>query len=148
MRNTFLTCLALLGFLAFGVMHSDARAQTPNVPVAVPGVVLVPLHFPGTFEASVESAAAFRLPFPARVLGVTATARASDGTGEELTVDVLMDGVSILDAPMDITAGEVAQGAIATPLLADESDITVDFDIDGTEPEWDDITVLITLIRI
>lgn len=121
---------------------------TPNIPISTPGVVLVPLQLPGQYTADVTAVSRFKLPFAARVVGVSASARASGGSAPTLTVDVLDDGTSVLLAPIAVTAGAVAEGTVASPAVADESVITVDLAIGGTNPTWDDITVLLTLVRV
>ncbi|WP_316978044.1 hypothetical protein [Shumkonia mesophila] len=125
----------------------DARAATPNIAVATPGVQIVPIHLQGQFTADVTAVVRLKLPFPAKVLGVSASARASGGTTPTLTVDVLDDGTTILAAPIAVTAAAVAEGTLAAPTIADESVITVNLVITGTNPTWDDIDVVITLIR-
>ncbi|MEX2372411.1 MAG: hypothetical protein WD800_01285, partial [Dehalococcoidia bacterium] len=69
------------------------------------------------------------------------------GTTPTLTVDVLEGGVTVLSAPIAVTAGTVAEGTITDANLADESTITVNLVITGTSPTWNDITVLLTLVR-
>ena len=134
--------------VVFGLSAMEApRADTPNLSVATPGVVLLPIHLQGQHTANVTAAARLKLPFPAKVLGVSAAARASGGTTPTLTVDVLDDGVSVLSAPITVTAGAVAEGAVAAATVADESLLTVNLAIGGSTPTWDDIDVLVTLVR-
>lgn len=134
---------AVIGLCAL----SAPRADTPNLSVATPGVVLLPIHLQGQHTANVTSAARIKLPFPAKVLGVSASARASGGTTPTLTVDVLDDGVSMLSAPVTVTAGTVAEAIVAAAKVADESLLTVNLAIGGSTPTWDDIDVLVTLVR-
>ncbi len=144
--SLLVTAVILAGLLAFG----PARAATSNVPVAIPGVMLVPIHLDGQFTATTAAAATFKLPFPAVVLGVSASARASGGTSPTLTVDVNDDGTTILSSDITVTAGSVAEGTLASTTaatIADESVITIDLTIGGTSPTWDDIDVLITIYR-
>ena len=124
--------------------------MTPNLSIAIPGVVLLPLHLPGQYTASVTAVARLKLPFAARVLGVSAAARDSGGTSPTLTVDIEDDGESILTSAVSVTEGAVAQAAIdaAKAVIADESELTVDLAITGTTPTWDDVDVLLTLVRI
>ena len=123
---------------------------TPNLSIAIPGVVLLPLHLPGQYTASVTAVARLKLPFAARVLGVSAAARDSGGTSPTLTVDIEDDGESILTSAVSVTEGAVAQASIdaAKAVIADESELTVDLAITGTTPTWDDVDVLLTLVRI
>jgi hypothetical protein len=124
-----------------------AHAATTNIPVAVPGVVLIPLHFDGQFTATTNPVAKFVLPFGARLLGVSANARASGGTSPTLTVDVEDDGTTVLSSAIAITAGTPAEGTVSVPEIADESVIEIVLTIGGTSPTWDDITVLLTVVR-
>ena len=138
--------LALMALVSVVTLDA-ARAATQNLSVATPGVVLLPVHIQGQHTASVTAAARIKLPFPAKVLGVTAAARASGGTSPTLTVDVLDDGTSVLSAPISVTAGAVAEGTVTSTAIADESVVTVNLAIGGTSPTWDDIDVLVTLVR-
>lgn len=126
-----------------------ADADTKNLSVASPGVVLVPLQITGDVTASTDDIAVIKLPFRAYVMGVSATARASSGTDETLTVDVEDDGTSILSAPIAVTAAAVAEGTVSTKQIADESLVSIDLAIGGTDtPTFTDITILLTLQRI
>lgn len=142
--------LALAGIAAATFSASqDSQAATANIGVATPGVVLLPIHLSGQNAASVTAVAKIKLPFPARVLGVSANARASAGTDPTYTVNVLDDGVTILSAPIALTAGTVAEGTVTAPTIADESLITVNTVIGGTDsPHFDDVDIVITLVRI
>lgn len=126
----------------------DANAATPNYAVGTGvDVVVIPLHISGQYTASTTAVARFTLPFPAQLIGVSASARASGGTSPTLTVDLLQTAVSVLSAPISVTAGAVTEGTIATSALTDEAAITVNLAITGTSPTWNDIVVLITLVR-
>lgn len=142
-----LAAVALAAALLFTPVAPPAGAATPNIAIATPGVMVLPVHLPGQYTASVTAVARIKLPFEAKVLGVSASARASGGTTPTLTVDVLDDGTTILSAPIAVTAGAVAEGTLAAPTIADESVITVNLAIGGTTPTWDDVDLLITLIR-
>lgn len=133
--------------LLFNPVAPPAGAATPNIAVATPGVMVLPVHLQGQFTADVTAAVRIKLPFPAKVLGVSASARASGGTDPTLAIDVLDDGATILSAPISVTAGAVAEGTLAAPTIADESVLTVNLDLGGTDPTWDDVDLLITLIR-
>lgn len=145
---------AVVAALALGIgvpvpdATRDANAATPNYAVGTGvDVVVIPLHISGQYTATTAAVARFTLPFAAQVIGVSASARASGGTTPTLTVDVKEAGVTVLSAPITVTAGAVAEGTISDTALADESAITVDLTIGGTSPTWNDIVVLITLVR-
>lgn len=129
------------------LLGTPAQAATPNYSVAVPGVQVIPIQLSGQYTTNVTAVARFQLPFPARVIGVSASARASGGTTPTLTVDVLDDGTSVVSSAVSVTAGSVSEGTVANAAVADESVITVDLAIGGTSPTWDDITVLVTVVR-
>jgi hypothetical protein len=139
---------AFLMAAVFSLCAMDApRADTQNLSVSTPGVVLLPIHLQGQFGTSVTAASRIKLPFPAKVLGVSASARASGGSTPTLTVDLMDDGASVLSAPITVTAGAVAEGAVTGSNVADESLLTVNLAIGGSSPTWDDIDVLVTLVR-
>ena len=107
------------------------------------------LILPDTRQRTANATAVhrFKMPYAATVIGVSASARASGGTTPTLTVDVMEGGVSILSAPVAVTAGAIAEATVSDTELADESSITVNYAITGTSPTWDDITVQIDLLR-
>ena len=121
-------------------------AATPNQALT-DDVELIPFQISGQWTASTAAVAKIKLPFPAKLIGVSATARASGGTSPTLTADVQEGGVSVLAAPVAITAGAVTEATITDSALADESLISVDLAIGGTLPTWNDITVLLTVRR-
>jgi hypothetical protein len=124
--------------------------STKNIPISTPGVVLLPVHLQGQFTATVAAVCRLQLPFKAKVLGISVAARASGGSSPTLTVDVQDDGVSILETPVAVTAAEVTEAAVDADadVIADESELTVDLAIGGSSPTWDDIDVMLTLVRI
>ena len=99
------------------------------------------------YTSTTTNVVKFTLPYKAQLLGVSATARASGGTSPTLTVDVMEGGVTVLSAPISITAGTVAEGTVTDAALADEALMTVNLAIGGTSPTWDDITVTLTVVR-
>jgi len=119
---------------------------SPQIPL-----VLLPIHIAGQRTADAVEAALVKLPFKGDIVECSATARASGGTSETLAIDVQVGTTSILSAPMDITAGAVTTGTLTNTVsgvaVADGAEISVDLDIEGTSPTWDDITVLLTLAR-
>lgn len=120
---------------------------TTNYGGHVPGILCIPFVFSGQRTASVTAIARFTLPFAASVLGVQATARASGGTTPTLTVDIMEGGTTLLSTPVAVTAGAVADAVVTDSALADEAAMTINLAIGGTNPTWDDIMVLLTLMR-
>lgn len=158
MKTLFSNCKTL--FAALGTALILATAMTAGMVVAPASsyaatvnqppnanVEILSLHVSGQYTATTTAVARLTLPFRAKVIGVQASARASGGTSPTLTVDVLEAAVSILSAPMSITAGAVTEAVITDDDLADESAITVNFAITGTAPTWNDMTILLVLVR-
>jgi len=104
----------------------------------------VALHCARQLTASVADLFAFQMPFAAKVVEVSATARASGGTNPTLSIDVKEAGTSVLSSAMSITAGTVTIGTITDSSIADDAKITVDATVGGTSPTWDDVTVFLT----
>lgn len=144
--SIFAVALVVMALAGFATAPS-VRAATQNYAVSMSGVVVVPFHVSGQYTATTNGVIRFAMPFKARVIGVGASARASGGTTPTLTVDLLDDGVSVLSAPIAVTAGSFAEGAIANASVADESVMTVNLAITGTSPTWNDITVFVTVLR-
>ena len=129
------------------VASMQARAATPNVSVGAGQVVVIPFHISGQYTASTTAVIRFAMPFPCTILGVGASARASGGTSPTLTVDLLKTAVSVLSAPISVTAGSYSEGTVSTATVADEAAMTVNLAVTGTSPTWNDITVFITVAR-
>lgn len=146
---TLALSLVVASILAIAtLMPVPAHAATPNYAASNPSVVVIPFHISGQYTATTAGVVKFNLPFRARLIGIGANARASGGTSPTLTVDLKVGGVSILTTPISITAGTYAEGAIGTSSqIADEASVTIDLNIGGTSPTWNDITVLMTLVR-
>jgi len=145
-----LVIAGVLAALALAIalpVSKPAIAATPNVTPGAGQVVTIPILIAGQRTATQTAIARFAMPFPAHVLGVSATARASGGTSPTLTIDVMAGGVTLLSAPVAVTAGAVAEATVTTAAVADEAVITVNTAITGTSPTWDDIMVLITVAR-
>lgn len=144
-----LTALIAIAALAVASLIAPvtALAQTQNYPLSA-AIVVVPFHISGQYIATTTGVVKFLLPFRAKVIGVSASARASGGTTPTLTVDVLNGATTMLAAPIALTAGTPAQGTVTVANHADESTINVNFAITGTSPTWNDITVILTLARI
>jgi len=122
-------------------------AATANYEPAVADVDIIPVHISGQWTATTNPVAKFTLPYKAKLIGISATARASGGTTPTLTIDVEDDGTSVLSSAISITAGTVSEGTISSANVADESVLEIVLTIGGTTPTWDDITVLITVVR-
>lgn len=144
--RTFFAALLLAALPVFIGLPAFAATNVPSV--ATPGVVLIPIEISGQRTADVAGVARIKLPFAAKLLGVSASARASGGTTPTLTVDVKVGANSLLSAPISVTAGSVAEGTVTTSAIADETVLVVNLAITGTNPTWDDITVLLTVVRV
>lgn len=140
----------LLGLIAVAVLPAlqprPAEAATQNYITDV-SVQVIALHISGQYTATTDPVSKFKMPFPCRIVGVSATARASGGTTPTLTVDLEDDTVSVLSSAISVTAGTVSEGTIANAAVVDESVMEVVLTIGGTTPTWNDITVLVTVVR-
>ncbi len=142
--KSFLMCAMMLLMLAV-----SALAATPNPSPNSPGYELLTFSINKQYTATTAGVVRFKMPWPAKLVTVQATARASGGTSPTLTVDVKEAAVSKFTTPIAITAGTVSEGVIGTiPRIADEALITVDLTIGGTTPTWDDITVVMVVKRL
>jgi hypothetical protein len=141
------SALLIVGVLALGAML-PTQAATPNFSASNPSIVVMPFHISGQYTATTAAVVKFNIPFKAKVIGVGASARASGGTSPTLTVDLKNGATSMLSAPINITALTYTEGTLTTTTLADEATVNVDLNIGGTSPTWNDITVLITLLRL
>lgn len=142
LKRIFGTVLIALAMMATTFAH----AATPNYNLNA-DVEVIAFHISGQYTTTTAGVVKFALPFPAKLVGVSTTARASGGTSPTLTVDVKAGGTTVLSAPISVTAGTVAEGTITTSTLADEAAITADLTIGGTTPTWNDITLLLTVVR-
>lgn len=147
LKTLHMLVLTAAALMAVVIPLAPAQAATQNYSVVEP-VAVVPIFISGQRTTTTTSVIKFALPYKAKLIGVSATARASGGTTPTLTVDVLKGGTTVLSAPIAITAGTVGEGTVSVSALADESVITVDLTIGGTNPTWDDITVLLTVVRL
>lgn len=122
--------------------------STTVPPPSTPGVQVLPFHF-DSVAADAVAALRFKLPFPAKVLGFSAAARARANGDNTLTANLKAAGTSLLSAPVAVAAGSTTEATIAgTGRIADEGEVTVDFDIAGTTPSFSDVTLLITIARV
>jgi hypothetical protein len=146
-----LTAIGLLGALAVGAFYAVtgnlALGATSFPAVGAGEGQAIVLTLNRQYTATTTNVVKFALPYKAKLLGVSATARASGGTTPTLTVDVMEGGVTVLSAPVAITAGTVAEATITDAQLADEAVVTVNLAIGGGSPTWDDITVTLTVVR-
>jgi hypothetical protein len=148
--RTFVTATIITVAFALAALlpvPQPASAATPNVAVGAGSVVVIPFHVSGQYTATTNNVIKFAMPFPCRLLGVGAIARASGGTSPTLTVDLLNGGTSVLSSAISITAGTYSEGTISTATVADEAVMSVNLTIGGTSPTWNDITILITAVR-
>lgn len=122
---------------------------TNNLSVAISGVFPLLLSI-ASVTADVTAAKRLKLPFPAKLLAVSGGARAKSGTTPTLAVDVKAGGVSVLTAPVAFVDGSVTEASIDSTKaqIADEAEITIDLDVGGTTPNYSDVDILLTFVRI
>jgi hypothetical protein len=147
-RARRLAAIALVAVaLALLAIAPAGRAATPNYPLGT-GVEMITFHVSGQYTATTAGVAKWLQPFKAKLIGFSASARASGGTSPTLTVDLKQGGTTMLSAPVSLTAGTPAEGTLASSTIADEATMTVDFTIGGTSPTWNDITIIVTVARL
>jgi hypothetical protein len=140
--------ISLVVILLVATLVPVAFAVTPNPSPASAGYMVLPFQISQQYTATTTGVVRFNAPFPCRVMSVYASARASGGTAPTLTVDVKAAGTTILTTPVAVTAGAVSEAVISTPKITDEATITMDLNIGGTTPTWNDITILLVLKRL
>lgn len=100
-------------------------------------MILLPV---GTQTASIPTGTnveSFYIPYDFVVTGIQASLRVAQATGVEVSVDAMVDGVSILSAPVTFvntsrtTITNPTQPTIATPLLIAGKEVTLDVTADG-----------------
>jgi hypothetical protein len=119
-------------------------------------VQIIHLQIAGQRSADIPAAASVKLPFTARLLGMEAKARAIGGTAPVVTLNAKIGGDSLLSAPLAVTAtaftganflAATSLSPMGRPKLADESVLTIDLDLSGTNPTVDDIDIDLTVSR-
>ena len=150
-RLFFIGVMALLFLAVVSAGHlfapTTVSAETKNYSEVVTGVQIISMPIMGQYTSTRTGLITFQIPFKAKVLGVSAKARASSGTTPTLSVDIKEDGVSILSTPLWLTSTSVSEATISDTTLADESTITLDLAIGGTSPVWQDIMTILTIRR-
>ena len=124
-----------------------AWADTVNISPASSNYHILTFPLNKQYIATTAGVLRFKMPYPATLITVQATARASGGTSPTLTVDILEAGVTVLSAPVSVTAGTVSEATITDANIADEAVVTANLAITGTSPTWDDITIVLVVAR-
>lgn len=124
-----------------------AWADTVNISPASSNYHILTFSLNKQYTATTTGVLRFKMPYPATLITVQATARISGGTSPTLTVDILEAGVTVLSAPVAVTAGTVAEATITDANIADEAVVTANLAITGTSPTWDDITIVLVVAR-
>src|SRR3972149_140507 len=116
-----------------------------------PGVAVYALPMPlaGDHTAANAVVARFKIPYAARLIGFSAAAETiGGGVNSVVTADLRAGGVSLLSAPIALTAGAVADNAgISTSAVADEAEVTMFLDVTGTNAVVSYVTMLPTFLR-
>jgi hypothetical protein len=125
-------------------------------PPSTAGVQIIHLQIAGQRTADIPAAVSVKLPFIVRLLGMEAKARAIGGTAPVIKLDAKVGGDSLLSAPLAVTAAAfTAANFVAStslepmgrPKLTDESVLSIDLDVSGTNPTVDDIDIDLTVAR-
>ncbi len=142
-----LLCVVLIiASMSGTVVSRDAIAATQNYS-GVP-ITTLPVFISGQRTASASSVASFQVPAKMKLIGVSATARSASGVTDTLTLDVRAGATSVLSAPLAVSSVGVSEGTITTSTIPDETVLRIDTAIGGTNPAWNDISVLLTLIPL
>jgi hypothetical protein len=126
-------------------------AATSNPSSGSTGYEMVVLHMPGVYTSTITPIK-FKVPWPYRVVSISAYARALNtvGTGT-YTVDVKQGSTSLLSTAIPIPSPEydtIIDGTLATtPTITDEATVSVLLTLGGTSPEITDVTVLMAVKR-
>lgn len=106
--------------------------------------ITLPIIISGQYTATAAGVIRFPAWFAGRLKYLSATARASGGTNPTLDVDIQQGITSLLSSAVSVTAGSDAEATLAAdPTFAKDAVITIDLTISGTNPTWDDITLLL-----
>lgn len=129
-----------------------ASAATANPSPASPGYMAVPITMNrAVTTVSAPVIARIKAPWPATVIGVTASCETADyaSTDEHYKIDIKEGASSILSAPIDMVAADtVYDGTLSDTTIADEAVLTVILDVSGTTPSVEDVSVLLLLKRL
>lgn len=147
MRSNLLRAVRILMALALVLVPLRGWAATTNIGPGSSAYHILTFSINKQYTATTAGVVRFKMPYPARLVTVQATARASGGTTPTLTVDVLEAGTTVLSSAVSVTAGTVSEATISDAEIADEAVVTVDLTIGGTTPTWDDITVVMVIRR-
>jgi hypothetical protein len=146
MKKLFLSILSL----ALIMITTVVFAATTNPSPASPGYTPMVIPIMGDYTTSKTGIIKFTAPYRFRVVNATVNARASSGTNPTLKVRALSGVLGLYSTSGAITAGTVKQATLAaSPIIVDESAVTMDLVIGGTDtPTWSDITLMLLLKRL
>jgi hypothetical protein len=125
-----------------------ANSATSNPSPASPGYDMVTLHFDSQLTADVTDKAEFTMPFPSQLVKIQCVARALGGSASPTYTFTLQEAAGALATCAPTAAGTVVEGTITDSAVADEANITLDYDSEGTSPTADDVTVLLIFKRL
>ena len=115
-----------------------------------PGVAVytMPMTLAGDHSAANAVVTRFKIPYAARLIGFSAAAETiGGGVNSVVTVDLRAGGVSLLSAPVELTAGAVVNAVVSTSAVADEAELTAYLDVTGTNAVVSYVTMLPTFLR-
>jgi hypothetical protein len=124
-------------------------------PASTPGVQVHFLTPAGAAGAGAHNVAAFVTPYTMQLSGLSARMRGVSGAEVVATLDIAADGVSLLAAPLALTAAAVNFATLAAasslapprPKIADEAALTLTLTLAGTNPEAAGLDVTLTTTR-
>ncbi len=147
-RSLIMILLATMIWFMAGPVPAPAATENPSP--GSTGYELWVFHVNGTKTATVTPIK-FKVPWPYRVVSVSAYARSVSGTSDvaSQTVDVKQGSTSVLSTPVQLVASDTVYDATlaTTPNITDEATLSVILNMTGTNPSVTDTTVSIGVKR-
>jgi len=142
--------LLILALFLMATVATAPLAATSNPSPASPGYTPMVIPILGSYTTSTTGIIKFTTPNGYRVVNANVNARASSGTNPTLKVLAKSASFTLFSTSGAITPGTVKQATLAAaPKITDESAVTMDLVIGGTDtPTWSDITVMLLLKRL
>lgn len=94
--------------------------------------------------ASVAGLLAFQVPCDGELIEISRYARTSGGTSPTLSLSIKKGGATLTS--VGVTAGTASGTEVSYPVAKGDT-ITVDAALGGTNPTWDDVSLMLTFRR-
>lgn len=146
----FIAVLAACLYMA-APYQPPVQAAITTPPIAMPGVQVIPLTAWGnTVSSGTHTLFKLKLPFAAKLLGVSAWVGHADLTTGDETYTMSISGSSAgnLVTPFAVnTPAAVQEASVVNSAISDEETITISLATGGTTPAWTNATVALTVAR-